>query len=89
MNSVTADELERQIEETRIALDRTLTTLQFELSPRRRAQVVWRRTKQRTARSLRAGADWAVTNRAAVSIGAAALIVTCVAAIWWRNQYSN
>ena len=86
MNSGVIEELERQIDATRNALDRTLRALQFELSPRHQAQEAWRRAKWRTERSLRAGADWAVANRAAVSFGAVLVIVACVAANRWRAR---
>ncbi|MBS0417177.1 MAG: DUF3618 domain-containing protein [Proteobacteria bacterium] len=86
MNSPAADELEREIDITRRAVDRTLTALQFELSPRRRAQVAWRRAKRRTESSLRSGADWAVANRASVSLGAVAVIAACVAAAWRQER---
>jgi hypothetical protein len=80
------EQLERQIDDTRHALDRTLRALQFELSPRVRAQVAWRRAKRRTEDSLRAGADWAVANRAAVSLGAVLVIAACVAESRWRER---
>jgi len=79
------EDLERQIDTTRHALDQTLTALQLELSPRHRAQLAWRRAKVRTERSFRVGADWAVANRTAVSLGAAAVIAACVAAGRWRD----
>lgn len=86
MSSNVVEELERQIDNTRGALDRTLRALQFELSPGRQAQVAWRRTKRRTERSFREGADWAVEHRAAVSVGAVLVIAGCVAASRSRGQ---
>ena len=77
MNSEAVDELERQIEDTRHALDRTLRALQFELSPAHQAQVAWHRVKQRTESSFHAGADWAVANRVPVLVGAVAVIAAC------------
>jgi len=36
------EDLERQIDDTRHSLDRTLTDLQFRLSPREQAKLAWR-----------------------------------------------
>jgi hypothetical protein len=86
VSSDAVEELERQIDNTRGALDRTLRALQFELSPRHRAQVAWRRTKRRTEHSLRVGADWAVANRVAVSLGAVLVVAACVAGASRREK---
>jgi ABC-type polysaccharide/polyol phosphate export permease len=66
MNVESPEELERQIEHTRKALDETLSALRLELSPRHHLEVAWESTKQRTRRSLHAGADWAGANPVAV-----------------------
>jgi hypothetical protein len=69
------EEIERQIDETRHALDRTLRALQFELSPRHQIQEVWRST----GRSLRAGANWATANSAAIALGSLVLVAIATA----------
>jgi cell division protein FtsX len=69
------EEIERQIDETRHALDRTLRALQFELSPRHQIEAVWRST----GRSLRTGANWATANSAAIALGALVLVATATA----------
>jgi hypothetical protein len=71
--SPTVEELERQIDDTRHALDQTLHTLQFELSPRHQLEQAWHFAKERTGRSYRAGADWATANPVPVVLGAVAL----------------
>ena len=69
------EEIERQIDNTRHALDRTIRDLQFELSPRHQIEQVWRST----GRSLRAGANWATANSAAVALGSLVLIAIATA----------
>jgi hypothetical protein len=68
------EEIERQIDSTRAALDHTIRALRVELSPRHRAQVAWRSTKARTVRSIRDGADWAVANPVPIAVGAIVLV---------------
>ena len=72
------DELERQINNTRTALDHTLRALSFQLSPRHRAEVAWQSAKARTARSLRHGANWAAANPVPVVVGALVLVAAAV-----------
>ena len=68
MNQAAIDELERQIEATRRALDRTLTALRVELSPRHQLELAWRFAKTRTQRSLRSGTRWASLHPLATSL---------------------
>jgi hypothetical protein len=70
------EEMERQIDETRHALNRTLHALQVELSPRHQIEEVWRSTKRRTGRSLRAGVNWGTANSAAIALGSLVLVAT-------------
>lgn len=69
------EEIEGQIDATRHALDRTIRALQFELSPRHQIEEVWRST----GRSLRAGANWATANSAAIALGSLVLVATATA----------
>jgi hypothetical protein len=69
------EEIEHQIDETRHALDRTIRALQFELSPRHRIEAIWRST----GRSLRAGANWATANSAAITLGSLVLVAIATA----------
>ena len=68
------DEIERQIDNTRAALDHTIRALRFELSPRHQAAVAWQSAKARTASSLRHGANWAAANPVLVTVGALVLV---------------
>lgn len=68
MNQAAIEELVRQIEATRLALDRTLSSLRDELSPRHQLELAWHFTKDRTRRSLRAGARWASVHPLSVSL---------------------
>jgi hypothetical protein len=70
------DEIERQIDNTRAALDHTIRALRFELSPRHQAEAAWRSAKARTARSLRYSANWAAANPVIVAVGALVLVAT-------------
>ena len=62
MNHGLIEELERQIEGTRQALDHTLQALRVELSPRHQLELAWQFAKDRTQRSVSAGARWASAN---------------------------
>jgi hypothetical protein len=74
-------DIERQISDTRVALDRTIRALQFELSPRHQIEEAWRSAKAGTSRSLRAGVDWAAANPLQITVGAIALVAAaCVVA---------
>jgi hypothetical protein len=73
------EEIERQIDATRHALDRTIRALQFELSPRHQIGQVWQSTKRRTGRSLRTSANWATANPAAIALGSLVLVATATA----------
>jgi hypothetical protein len=53
------DELERQIELTRRALDRTLNNLQRRLSPRYQLHSAWDSTRKSAIRAYRRSAHWA------------------------------
>jgi hypothetical protein len=68
------EDIERQIDNTRAALDHTIRALRVELSPRHRAQVAWRSAKARTVRSMHYSADWAVANPVPIAIGAIVLV---------------
>jgi len=72
------DEIERQIDNTRAALDHTIRALRFELSPRHQAAVAWQSAKARTARSLRQGANWAAANPVPVTVGALVLVAAAL-----------
>jgi hypothetical protein len=78
VNSTAIEDIERQIDHTRSALDRTIRALQVELSPRHRVQVAWRSAKARTARTLRNGANWAVGNPVPLSVGAAVVVAAAI-----------
>lgn len=78
MNSASIEDIERQIDHTRSALDRTIRALQVELSPRHRVQVAWRSAKARAARKARYGADWAMANPVPIRIGAAVLVAAAI-----------
>jgi hypothetical protein len=67
--------MERQIDDTRHALDRTIRALQLELSPRHQIEAVWRST----GRSLRAGANWATAHSAAITLGSLVLVAIATA----------
>jgi hypothetical protein len=67
------EDLERQIEATRRALDQTLNALRLELSPRHQLEQAWHFAKDRSQRSLRAGARWASAHPTPVSLTAVAL----------------
>jgi hypothetical protein len=73
------EEIERQIDVTRGAIDRTIRALQLELSPRHRAERAWRSAKVRTDRSMRAGVNWAVAHPVPIAIGAVAVIAAAIA----------
>ena len=73
------EDIERQIDATRHALDQTIRALQSELSPRHQIEAAWRTTRQRTGRSLRAGANWATANPAAIALGSLILVATATA----------
>jgi uncharacterized protein DUF3618 len=79
VNSALIEEIERQIDATRHALDRTLRALQFELSPRHQLDQAWRSAKHRTGRSLRASANWATANPAAIALGSLVLVAAATA----------
>jgi uncharacterized protein DUF3618 len=68
------EDIERQIDNTRAALDHTIRALRVELSPRHQAHVAWRSAKARTVRSMRYSADWAVANPVPIAIGAIVLV---------------
>ena len=69
------EDIERQIDATRHALDQTIRALQSELSPRHQIEAAWRST----GRSLRTGANWATANSAAIALGALVLVATATA----------
>jgi Protein of unknown function (DUF3618) len=75
------EDLERQIEETRRALDSTLHALQLELSPRHQLERAWHFAKDRTQRGLRNGARWATASPVTVALAAAAVAGTLYAAV--------
>lgn len=68
MNQPAIEDLERQIEETRLALDRTLSSLGLELSPRYQLERAWYSAKDRTRSSLRTGARWAGAHPLSISL---------------------
>ena len=74
MNTEPIADLERQIDHTRHALDRTMRALQFELSPRHQLNEAWRSAKVRTNRTMRASANCAVANPVPVTLGAVVLV---------------
>jgi hypothetical protein len=78
VSSTAIEAIERQIDHTRGALDRTIRALQVELSPRHRVEKAWRSAKARTTRSLREGANWAVANRVPIGIGAVVLMAAAI-----------
>jgi hypothetical protein len=81
------EDIERQIDDTRVALDRTIRALQFELSPRHQIEEAWRSAKAGTGRGLRAGADWAAANPLSVTVGAIALVAAaCMFATQQRRR---
>ena len=63
MSEDPVEELERQIEDTREALGRTLLALRVELSPRHQLGLAWNFAKGRTARGVRAGNRWVRAHR--------------------------
>lgn len=80
------EEIERQIDETRHALNRTLRALQLELSPRHQIEAALHSAKVRTSRSLRAGANWAVANPIPMTMAAIVLVATAVSAVTIRRR---
>jgi len=80
------EEIEREIDQTRHALDQTIRTLQFKLSPRHQLEQAWRSTKYRTGRSVRAGTDWAMANPASVALGACVLVAAAVGAVVYQQR---
>ena len=81
------DEIERQIDNTRAALDHTIRALRFELSPRHQAEVAWRSAKDRTVRSLHYSARWAAANPVAIVVGAAVLVAAAVVMANQRRRH--
>lgn len=86
MNTAAIENIEREIDHTRRALDRTIRELQVELSPRHRIQVAWRSAKSRAARKVRYGADWAMANPVPVRIGAVVLAAAAIAMAIQRTR---
>ena len=78
MNSAAIESIERQIDHTRSALDRTIRALRVELSPRHRVEVAWRSAKARTARRMRNGVNWAAANPMPIGVGAAVVIAAAI-----------
>lgn len=73
MNQQAIEDLERQIEATRLALDRTLSDLRVELTPRHQLGLAWHFAKDKTRRSLRAGTRWAGAHPVPVTLAAVAV----------------
>jgi predicted NAD/FAD-binding protein len=69
MNSAKIAELERQIEDTRQELDRTLDALRYKFSPRHQLH----QAARFTGRRLRAGACWSIDHPDRALLGAAAV----------------
>ena len=86
MSSAAIEAIERQINHTRSALDRTIRALQVELSPRHRVQVAWHSAKARTARRMRDSANWAVANPLPIGVGAAILIAAATVVAIQRTR---
>jgi Protein of unknown function (DUF3618) len=87
MNSGLIEEIEREIDHTRHALDRTIRALQFELSPRHQLEQAWRSAKHRTERSVRAGTDWAKANPASLAVGACVLVAAAVGVVVFQRRH--
>jgi len=86
MNPGLIEDIEQQIDHTRHALDRTISALLWELSPRHQLEQAWRSAKFRTGRSVRAGADWARANPASIALGACVLVAAAVGAIVYQRR---
>jgi hypothetical protein len=86
VNSAAIENIERQIDHTRRALDRTIRALQVELSPRHRVEVAWRSAKARTARRVRDGANWAVAHPVPIGVGAAVLVAAAIVLATQRGR---
>ena len=80
------EEIEREIDQTRHALDRTIRALQFKLSPRHQLEEAWQSAKDRTRRSVRAGADWARANPASIALGTCVLVAAAVGAVVYQRR---